>query len=143
MLKYWADLWATALESGEYKQGTGCLRKEPDPACDNETCCPANTTTYCCLGVLTDVVSSKMPSVGAWESGGFRSIGDAYVVNDYAPPVIQDVTGLSHHNPVLFRRSDESGVLEGLLVRAAGANDAEGLTFAEIAAHIRENYADM
>lgn len=143
MLKYWADLWATALESGEYEQGKGRLRRESDVTCDDETCCPVNTTTYCCLGVLTDVVSSKMPSVGAWETGGFRPTGDLYVSNDYTPRVIQDVTGLSYRNPVLFRRPDALGVLEDYPVRAADANDDEGLTFAEIAAHIRENYADM
>ena len=35
-----AELWAQALESGEYKQGTGRLR---------------NGDQFCCLGVLSDL----------------------------------------------------------------------------------------
>lgn len=36
------ERWATALESGEYKQGTGGLRD-------------ADSDTYCCLGVLCEL----------------------------------------------------------------------------------------
>jgi len=40
--------WATALESGKYIQGTGCLRR-------HEGC----SLTHCCLGVLLDIAGSK------------------------------------------------------------------------------------
>lgn len=44
------EKWLAALRSGEYKQGTGCLRRE------NE---------YCCLGVLCDLHAKE--TNGKWE----------------------------------------------------------------------------
>ena len=38
------ETWATALESGEYKQGLGCLRREEN-----------GEYLYCCLGVAQEI----------------------------------------------------------------------------------------
>jgi hypothetical protein len=37
--------WVAALRSGDYKQGTGVLRRNDD--------------TFCCLGVLCDIINPK------------------------------------------------------------------------------------
>lgn len=44
MSKRGLDLWTTALESGEYTQGKGYLRKSVD-----------GEDEFCCLGVLCDI----------------------------------------------------------------------------------------
>lgn len=44
--------WAAALRSGEYKQGTGCLRSRDD--------------CYCVLGVACDVAFKQRMISGAW-----------------------------------------------------------------------------
>lgn len=49
MKKYWADKWIKALESGEYKQTKGCLRKKLKD----------DTLGYCCLGVLEDICGTR------------------------------------------------------------------------------------
>lgn len=43
--------WIAALRSGEYKQGTGCLR---------------NGKEFCCLGVLTDLYAKEKGLI--WDS---------------------------------------------------------------------------
>lgn len=44
--------WLKALRSGDYKQGSGCLKRV------NE-----NGTTYCCLGVLIDTLGTRWKKV--------------------------------------------------------------------------------
>ncbi len=44
-------LWTEALRSGEYKQGSGFLRKE---------------NNFCCLGVLTDLFLKENSDKGSW-----------------------------------------------------------------------------
>lgn len=59
------DLWADALESGEYKQGHGALR-------DNED-------RFCCLGVLCDlaVKAGVIPEPSQYHSGYTYGIDSA------------------------------------------------------------------
>lgn len=45
--------WLAALRSGEYKQTTGCLRRDE---ADEIHAAPKG---YCCLGVLCDIVDPK------------------------------------------------------------------------------------
>lgn len=47
------ELWATALESGDYEQGTGHLRMKG-----------VDYDTWCCLGVLCDL--SVAAGIGEW-----------------------------------------------------------------------------
>jgi hypothetical protein len=58
------DRWIEALESGEYQQGYGALRQD-----NNEG------DTYCCLGVLCDVVGVEWrPAYGAGNEGIYRAV---------------------------------------------------------------------
>ena len=52
------DRWVAALRSGEYKQGTGRLRRVND--------------TFCCLGVLCDLLDSDQwePHADYYSHGG-------------------------------------------------------------------------
>ena len=52
MNKYWKDKWVTALRSNEYTQTKNCLRR--------------NNNTYCCLGVLSDLVAKEYPEQFKW-----------------------------------------------------------------------------
>ena len=49
MLRELAERWVTALRSGDYKQGVGSLSRSTDD----------NIYTYCCLGVLLDLVGTE------------------------------------------------------------------------------------
>ncbi len=151
MLEYWANKWAAALESGEYEQGEGGLRKvaKASDGCSIPECCPVTEekTTFCCLGVLTDVVMKEMPNLGKWEASGFLQ-NDRDVVwhtNDYTPTVIQQITGLGGHNPILYTEETDDEIYgKGVRkISAAQANDDENKTFSDIAGHIRQNYKDM
>lgn len=55
MKKDLKDRWCDALESGEYKQGTGALRRR--------------NGEYCCLGVLCDITDPNKwtPSPNEWD----------------------------------------------------------------------------
>lgn len=59
--------WATALRSGEYKQGSGALRISG-----------TDTEEYCCLGVLCDIVGVEWkgydPVLKAWRAGDDNAI---------------------------------------------------------------------
>lgn len=150
MLEYWANKWAAALESGKYEQGEGGLRKEDvaTEACGGGCCEPTEEkVTFCCLGVLTDVVMKEMPNLGKWEASGFidNSCEVVWHRNDYTPTVIQQITGLGSDNPILYTEEKDDEVY-GKSVRkisAAQANDDEDKTFSDIAGHIRQNYKDM
>lgn len=64
------DKWVAALRSGNYKQGTGELRKVKDDGC----------TYHCCLGVLAEVAGLKIRGLGIETENGN---------NDYQP--LQDL----------------------------------------------------
>lgn len=51
MTKELKDQWLTALRSGEYKQGKGTLKQQQSPG--------TSDCTYCCLGVLCDIVGPE------------------------------------------------------------------------------------
>ena len=55
MSKYWKEAWLDALRSGEYKQCRGALRKVK-----------GKTESFCCLGVLTDLVIKDNSNCGEW-----------------------------------------------------------------------------
>jgi len=66
------DKWVAALRSGNYKQGTGELRKVKDDGC----------TYHCCLGVLAEVAGIKIRGLGTVSKDGDTS-------TDYQP--LQDL----------------------------------------------------
>lgn len=64
--------WIEALRSGKYLQGTGCLRREE---------------TFCCLGVLCDVVDPA-----GWQHGAYCYNGQIRQAS--LPPNLKGELGL-------------------------------------------------
>ena len=111
------ELWATALESGGYEQGTGQLRR-------------ASSNEFCCLGVLCDLFMRDSRVQGYdWGSGHFEpSDGNA-------PEMVCDWSGLeiwSGNGPqdMLVDMNDGRPILQPALAPCP---------FADIAAWIRAN----
>lgn len=118
-------LWADALESGEYKQGEGCLKRTlSDDTSDD-------TEEYCCLGVAT-VVALK---AGVHMTVRFNGLDETSYDGEYAvlPVVVQRWLGVDVGNPELI---DETGLGQG----AYWWNDQHHKTFPEIAAMIRDTF---
>ncbi len=131
MIKYWADKWIAALESGEYEQGPGALRLTPEEF-------EVDKATYCCLGVLCDVVNKAL-GYGEWVPGGFLPEGGQCVHNGYLPDAVKEIVGLSARNPVLYQDFEPYN----RNVTCSEANDARDQTFTQIAQHVRVNYSTM
>lgn len=107
--------WLAALRSGEYKQGTGTLRRSDD--------------TYCCLGVLCDIHSKETQQPWVKDSASFYdymgfSAGLCDTVKTWAE--------LNYHNPTIIDSKERAHSLAGL-------ND-QGGTFKEIANLIEEQF---
>ena len=118
-------LWAEALESGEYKQGQGCLKRT----------LPDGTAEYCCLGVAT-VVAMKAGvhmTIGPCDMKTYENEtaydGEASVL----PAAVMDWLGVDYCNPIL---TDVNGRQEG----AYAWNDQVNATFPEIGAMIRHTF---
>lgn len=75
-------LWTEALRSGEYDQGSGCLKKED--------CTPK----FCCLGVLTDLYRKDKDV--SWEEATEMARGDEYNLTEatsYMPECVASWAG--------------------------------------------------
>lgn len=108
MIPELARKWAAALRSGNYTQGKNRLRND--------------NGTYCCLGVLLDVLL-KEPSPQMNVLPGEIQ----YALERYAslPDRIGDATGLHHEESCVF----------------IAMNDTDGKTFKEIAEAVLNKYA--
>lgn len=117
MKKAIAFKWATALESGEYKQGREALRKGK---------------SYCCLGVLCDLskqgVWNKTTYAGSntWEYRSKLDRSEAELPED-----VEKWAGL---------KSQSGRVTIGEVTSLANMNDSKLFDFKMIAAFIRKNY---
>lgn len=60
------DLWADALESGEYRQGVGRLRSYANDE---------RSARFCCLGVLCELARAR-GLVEVTDRGGYRTVAD-------------------------------------------------------------------
>lgn len=105
------ERWAQALESGEYAQVGGALRK-PDG--------------FCCLGVACDLYSKEASEPWSQGSLGYEFLGHTGGL----PEPVRVWLGLNSDTGAWDRRGAWSKSL-------AGKNDA-GATFSDIAAIIRE-----
>lgn len=106
------DLWVDALESGEYPQTTGMLRR-----LDNA----GNIAGYCCLGVLCDLYE--------------RATGNALDVLQWGqlpPTEVRDWAGMNRTDPNLWMDPEEIRTEQ-----ATSLNDDCGWDFAQIARAIR------
>lgn len=136
MKKALAMEWVKALRSGKYKKGTGHLKNK------NEV---TGEKTFCCLGVLCDIMGSK---------GTKAENGNYYFPKSDASDSYNDNTGLM---PIrLFKKAGmkkNDGELKSLSTQLTSLNDSgfwivekgvyETLNFDEIADLIQINYKEL
>ena len=110
------EMWAKALESGDYKQGEGALRVDDG---------------FCCLGVLCDLHAKATGGVWVGSIDPERPSTMGYLGNDeeVLPHVVVEWAGLDVQDPQLN--------IDGRLAHASNHNDS-GKTFQQIAQAIRE-----
>lgn len=117
------DMWADALESGDYDQCKGALTIETD-----------GKKAHCCLGVLTELaaeagVTQRAESPGSLTGLIAYSDGTSLGATALPPRAVMDWAGLDESNPHV----DYAGSRFAL----AHLNDELGLSFAEIAQLVR------
>jgi hypothetical protein len=112
------DKWVAALESGDYPQGTGCLKSE--------------TGAYCCLGVLTEL--AVQAGVVKWHTGK-----GVYMDNEVGP-------SWGYLNEVVIEWAElsedevtQDGDINLGQQRAVDWNDEHKLPFPQIANLIKEH----
>lgn len=110
MKKSIADKWVKALRSGDYKQGTYRLHNKKD-------------NTYCCLGVLCDVLKIK-------------SADDA-VIQSYENP-LKSPTGIILEVYARMTTLNDSGFYDPYI-----DHKVKPLTFDEIADVIQMTWEDL
>ena len=97
--------WVANLRSGKFKQGFLRLRYDD---------------TWCCLGVLCEIVDSQKPIVTVNNNkGSYRYGTETY----YPPREIREAAGLTDNE----------------MFNLSSLNDSERLSFKQIAKHIEEN----
>lgn len=108
------EKWLEALESGEYKQGTGELTDE-------------KMKRWCCLGVVCDVARKN----------GVRKLSDEELINNgYLPATMSKALGIDEEGGFLENIRYRGRIFDTL----ARLNDA-GVRFKTIAKIIRQNLA--
>lgn len=119
MNKEVAEMWADALEAGEYQQGKSCL-KDGD--------------RFCCLGVLCDLHKRRTNS-GRWSHNGSQEVYRVGVCGDeddiLLPHSVSEWAGVRGNCPFIDGRS------------IVDLNDTVGLAFPDLAALIRHYYASL
>jgi hypothetical protein len=115
-----AELWAAALESGDYEQGVGALIHQKEFA-------PNREVTHCALGVLGEV----------WALDNNRDWPDyPAMIKDYElkfwPPVI-----------TITARATGEEMRPGDRVDMVTANDRMRLPFSALAEYIRQQGPDL
>lgn len=110
-----ARKWAAALESDDYKQGTGQLRTKKG--------------SFCCLGVLCNLHAQDHPEIASKEKR--KTI---YLDREDLPAAeVINWAGLSNENPYIKDHRDN----------LAGLNDSGGFTFKDIAKIIRKHWKEL
>lgn len=108
-----ARKWAQALESGEYKQCKGQLRKGD---------------SFCCLGVLCNLHAQEHPEIAAKQKKKSSYLSEATAL----PDAVQEWAGMdSEYGARVYGRP------------LTMLNDAEGFTFPEIAKVIRKEWKNL
>ncbi len=98
--------WVAALRSGRYKQGQKALRVHD---------------SFCCMGVLCDIVKDHPEVSGKWLSDGFK-VPDSVNNGSWPDRKVKELTGLVWGIDHLATMNDN------------------GKSFAEIADYIEEHY---
>lgn len=106
------ELWITALESGDYKQGRGQLRN--------------SANEFCCLGVLCNLHAQAHPEFA--EKQKFAKKYDGH--EQFLPEIVQKWSGLKTYNGTLI-------MSKPVALSLAGLNDNGG-SFKTITHYIRK-----
>lgn len=105
------EKWLTALRSGDYTQGKGCLKQGS-----------CGTLAYCCLGVLAEIAVDE--GVARWDDNTL--VGpDGRASAGYLIPAVMDWASVDSRDPVVKNEVNRGMPLSSL-------NDS-GKTFSEIA----------
>ena len=106
--------WIAALESGEYKQGTGVLHRVID-----------DKHSYCCLGVACEIVKDELelPVVLASEDTDRYQYGKDGTTGYFPCEVL-------HHYDIAYNMQEE----------LISMNDTGNKSFIEIAEFLRKTY---
>lgn len=132
------ELWAAALESGEYNQTKGTLRRLTPTGGDDNEMLPVG---YCCLGVLCELAvkagvippaEPKIYTFGADKEWSVARYDDGHEA--HLPARVQNWAGLSNPDPLVDYISSDVG-REAL----SFLNDT-GTAFPDIAAAIRKTW---
>lgn len=120
-----AELWAQAVESGNYRQTSGRLHTDEG---------------YCCLGVLCELaVASGLGIRVERIAEGFHAGSYAYANNNVVLPYeVQEWAGMKDPQGTY----DYDSTL-GFCVQALSSDNDRGVTFPEIAATIRKVYEEL
>jgi len=114
--------WVKALRSGKYKQGIIYLRRV-----DN---------TYCCLGVLCDVLGIPVKSPSLDENAyTFGESNNDYFFTELPPSVIKKA-GMNSSSGIVFFSN-------GKALSLAILNDARQRSFKQIAGFIERNWKKL
>jgi len=114
-----AKRWVEALESGEYKQTTGNLRKGDG---------------FCCLGVACD-----LSGLGKWVSNPSIPIKEyetTYKEDTILPEIVKEWLGMRSHSGYI------EGYLESVPTSLAFLND-QGKSFLELAKVIKDYESEL
>lgn len=132
--------WASALESGTFEQGTKSL------VCDNARK-PHEDWSYCCLGVLCEIIHTTFPYLLTFKDDGTYVVQDGVAQEEigYAdqragelPYTVWQALGLGGENPDLMPQpgGDEfAGTLDAITL-----NDDRRASFSQIAARVRATF---
>lgn len=112
-----ARRWASALDSGEYKQTVGRLR-------DDEG--------FCCIGVLCNIHAQDNPEIAAKETDMYSYLG----CEEEAPEEVLEWSGMKEPEGELPERIRGHMCLTGL-------NDNAQMSFPEIAKIIRKHWKEL
>lgn len=116
--------WAKALESGEYERGSGYL---------------ARNGKYCCLGVLCELAAKA--GVADRTDSGLSDGAKRYDGNSSTLPVsVMEWAGLDLPSPTLRYVDNYNGTSLTRESDCVYENDAQGRSFPEIAAMVRNTY---
>lgn len=130
-------IWRDALLSGNYKQGRQRLARD----------LPNGETEYCCLGVVCDLMGLGYELAFKSDSGSDRVYGDSKS-NGYhtvLPIDAQKWLGVDGHFDGLGYMNtipplEDLAPLDRETTTLAGANDSGGISFAQIADWITQEF---
>ena len=119
MKKEIMEKWVQALESGDYSQCRGTLRKANKKK---------SKYGFCCLGVLCNIHAQEYPEIAAKETDPTEYLGQTA----YLPPEVMQWADIQSCD----------GYIDSLGTELAVMND-DGKSFKHLAKVIREHYKEL